>query len=172
MEMKRLTGGKMIGVNPQDTSLPLYGEEAKWRIEAPGTVQGNAASHVHLVELSKRLLGFPEPTLVKVMVRDLGTAVYLLMAPVKEEGPDVYELKNAVTRGKQPVVRKLKRLFKEAKLSLRGDAYYEVKVEVAEDEVLGPCLAGNWTDAVLRIPQSKSDDVAAGTDGDHVSQKG
>jgi hypothetical protein len=161
VEVRKLTGGKVVGVNPDRLQIPLYADAPKVRVGAPGTLFGNVGFFVQVNECSKRQFGIPEPTLVKVIFREIDTEVFLVIGIARAAGPDVYDLKFE-SGTKAPTVRGLKLLFEAAGIALRGDLWYEIETEIVEDEELGFAVAANWTHATTRPRTESEKDVAAG----------
>lgn len=93
MEFRKLKGGKVIGINPDQLQIPLYADDPKMKVGTPGTIFGNVGLFVQMNECSKRQFGIPEPTLVKVIFRQIGTEVFLVMGIARSTGADVYEIK-------------------------------------------------------------------------------
>lgn len=161
MEFKRLTGGKVIGTNPERLQVPLYADKPKIRVGAPGTLFGNVGLFVQLNECSKMAFGIPEPTLAKVVFRMIDSQIFLLIGCTTSPGPDVYELKFE-SGTKAPTIRGLKLLFDEAQIALRSDLWYESETEIVQDEDLGYAVAANWTDVTTRHRREGDSEVAAG----------
>ncbi|MFZ5825528.1 MAG: hypothetical protein ACOY94_14605 [Bacillota bacterium] len=163
MEIRKLTGGKVIGTNPERLQIPLYADQPKVRVGSPGTLFGNVGLYVQINECSKLQFGVPEPTLVRVVFREIDSQVYLVITGARAPGPDVYELKFESGTTKAPTVRGLKLLFEEARVSLRTDLWYECETEIVEDEDLGFAVAANWTRVATRPRrEAESDEAAAG----------
>jgi len=166
MVVRNLKGTRTIVVNPERIQFPLYGDAPHWRVGSPGTILGNVASGVQIVEASKKRLGTPDPTWVKVTFREVGGEYYLLVSPwpapadpAKRE-PDTYPLKYN-SRAKAPIIRGLKALFEATKMQLRADMWYEMESEPAEDEG-GAAVCANWTKATTSPRTESSDEAAAG----------
>lgn len=158
MEIKRLTGGTVIGTNPDRLQIPLRAEKPKIRVGTPGNLFGNVGLYVQVCECSKRQFGVPEPTMVRVVFRDVDSQVYLLLGCARAPGPDVYELR--FEQGtKAPNIRGLKPLFEEAQISLRTDLWYECETEIVHDEDLGYAVAASWTHVTTR-PRRESESEA------------
>lgn len=161
MEVRKLSGGKVVGTNPNRLQVPLYAGPPKIRVGAPGTVFGSVGLFVQINECSKLEFGMPEPTQVKVVFREIDSHVYLLIGPAREAGTDVYELK--FEQGtKAPTIRGLKPLFDEATITLRTDLWYEGETEIVQDEDLGYAVAANWTDVSSRPRREAESEAAAG----------
>jgi len=161
MRIRRLAGGTLIGTDPNRLPLPLYAKEPTVRVGSPGTLQGTVGTYVLLSECARRQTGLPEPTLVKVLFRETGGAVYLLLAPATAPGPDIYPLKFA-TGTRAPVVRKLKPLFEAAKIALRPDLWYAGPAELVQDETLGYVVAIDWSAIETSPRQTLTAESAAG----------
>lgn len=149
VEIRKLTGGKVIGTNPDGLQIPLRADRPKVRVGSPGSLFGNVGLYVQMSECSKLQFGMPEPTMVKVVFREIESQVYLLLGCARAPGPDVYELKFEQS-GKAPNIRGLKLLFQEAQIILRTDLWYERETEIVEDEILGYAVAANWTHVTTR----------------------
>lgn len=165
MAIRKLTGGKVIGVDQDELQVPLYADDPKMKVGTPGTIVGNVGLFVQMNDCSKRQFGLPEPTHAKVIFRQIGTEVYLVMGVARSTGPDVYEIKWESTT-KAPTIRGLKRLFEQAGITLRSDLWYEIETEIVEDEQLGFAVAASWTQAVTRPRPEAEKDVAAGQQPD------
>lgn len=63
-----------------------------------------------------------------------GCKVYILLAPVKEDGDDVYTLRFPKNASNAPAVSRLKPLFEEAGITLRPDVWYDLESTLVEDE--------------------------------------
>lgn len=165
VEFRKLTGGKMIGTNPDRLQLPLRADDPKMRVGTPGTLFGNVGLYVQMGECSKLETGVPEPTLAKVLIRETDSQLYLLIGCANAPGPDVYELK--FDQGpKTPTIRGLKPLFEEAKITLRTDLWYESETEIVHDESLGYAVAANWTKVTTRPRREGDTEAAAGQQPD------
>lgn len=160
MEIKRLTGGKVVGTNPNRLQIPLYADPPKIRVGTPGTMTGNVGMAVQLGECSKLQFGLPEPAMVKVLIREIDGQVYLLVGCAREAGPDVYALKYDAG-SKAPIVRGLKPLFDEARIKLRTDLWYESESQIVHDESLGYAVAVNWTGISTRPRREAQEETAA-----------
>lgn len=161
MEMKRLTGGKVVGTNPERLQVPIYADKPKVRVGSPGSVFGNVGLYVQMSECSKLEFGTPEPTMAKVVFRQINSEVYLVIGCARAPGPDVYELKFE-QGNKAPTIRGLKPLFEEARITLRTDLWYERETEIVHDEHLGYSVMASWTDVTTRPRREGENEVAAG----------
>lgn len=161
MEVKKLSGGKVVRTNPDRLPIPLRADDPKARVAAPGTLLGNVGFYVQLNECSKLEFGTPEPTLVKVLFREIDSQVYLVIGCAREPGTDVYALKFE-RDSKAPTIRGLKPLFEEALITLRPDLWYEGETEIVQDETLGYAVAVNWTGVTSRARQETDSEAAAG----------
>ncbi len=146
MEIRELTEGRIIGIDPERLQLPLYADPPRIRVGAPGTIVGNVGLYVMLTDVFKRQTGKTEPTLATVVFREVNKEIFLLVAPAEVSGPNVYELKFE-SNTKAPTIRGLKPLFEAAKIILRDDVWYDLKTEMVRDAQLGYAVAGNWTEA-------------------------
>lgn len=153
MAARILKGGKTITVNPDLLQFPLYGETPKARVEWPGTIQGNVAAGVLTCKAAEKRIGTPDPTWVKVVVRELEGELLFVLIPVpvpanpEQPPPDTYPLKlQKNVKKRAHVIRGLKRLVKEARLDMRPDTWYEMTMEAGEDEG-GAVVLGSWTKA-------------------------
>jgi hypothetical protein len=160
MEIKKLGQGKTIGVDQERLMYPKYADSPRLRAGTPASVVGNVAMGLQMAECSKLRLGNPVPTLVKVVFREIEGVLYLLLIPVNEAGPDVYDLKYT-NKSKVPVVRGLKLLFEKAKITLRGDLWYDMSSELVEDQEHGLAVGGQWTNVVTSPRGEEEKDVAA-----------
>lgn len=164
--MRKLTGGKTIAVDPARLQFPIYGDSPKVQVGSPGTVTGNVATGVQVLECAKSKLGQPDLTWVKVVFREIEGEQFLVIAPVKAPAdptnrePDTYPLKFH-SQAKAPIVRGLKLLFESNRVELRKDTWYEMTTEVAEDETLGMVVCGNWTKASTRARTVGDSEAAA-----------
>lgn len=162
MEIRQLTGGKVVGTNPDRLQVPLYASDPKVRVGTPGTLIGNVGLYVQMSECSKLEFGVPEPTMVKVVFREIDSQVYLLLGCARTPGLDVYDLKFE-QGNKAPTIRGLKPLFEEAKITLRTDLWYERETEIVHDEILGYAVAASWTSMTTR-PRREGDTEVASTE--------
>lgn len=170
MSEEVLSGGRMIGVNPNRLKLGPNAQDPKWRMEVPGTLEGNVATFAQLDEVFRKAHNRVEPTLVKIKVRALETGTYIVVAPVpaKIEGDeDIYEIKHG-NHTDSPRITGLKPLLAEAQIPLRADVYYEMTPKVMRDAELGQAVVLNWTTAttVPRPSTSSKQQTAAGSDPD------
>lgn len=131
--MEKLKGGRTIGVSPDRPQVSLYADPARIRVGAPGTMVGNVALGAVLNDCAKTRNGVPEPVWAKVLFREAGNKLYLLLAPEKEQGPDIYELKWE-GRSRTPVIRGLKLLFEAAQITLQPDLWYDLEPRLVEAE--------------------------------------
>ncbi|MFZ5826567.1 MAG: hypothetical protein ACOY94_19920 [Bacillota bacterium] len=162
VEIRKLAGGRVVGTNPDRLQIPLYADPPKVRVGTPGSLFGNVGLYVQISECSKLQFGVPEPTLARVVFREIDAEVYLVISPARAPGPDVYELKFQSSNGtKAPTVRGLKPLLEEAKIALRTHLWYECETEIVEDEDLGYAVAANWTNVATRPRREAEDDAAA-----------
>lgn len=161
MTIEKLTGGTVIGVDPNRLALPLYGDKPGFRVGTPGTIFGNVGMGAQFAFCARAELQTPEAMYAKVVFRHIGEKLYLLVAPAKTSGADVYELKYD-SKSPAPIIRQLKALFEEAKITLRPDIWYVMETKVVQDEMVGMAVAGIWTDAQLTDRGERRKDVAAG----------
>lgn len=161
MEIKKLSGGKVVGTKPDRLQLPLRADDPKARVGAPGTVFGNVGFYVQINECAKLESGTPEPTLVKVVFLEVDSQFYLVFSPAKAPGPDVYEMKFE-QGSKSPTIRGLKALFDDAGVTLRTDIWYEGQTEIVQNETLGHAVAVNWTNIATRPRREGDSEAAAG----------
>lgn len=161
MEIEKLTGGTLIGVKPDRIEVPIYGDKPRLRVGSPGTIFGNVGVGAQFSFCAKVELQTPETGYVKVVFRNIGEKLYLLMAPAKAAGPDVYEWKYE-SKSPAPTIRMLKPLFEEMQITLRPDVWYVMETKVVQDEAVGMAVAGIWTDAEVAPRRERDKDVAAG----------
>lgn len=163
MAARILKGGKIFNVNPDMLQFPLYSDRPKAWVQAPGTILGNVAMGVLLWKVAEERLKTPEPTWVKVILREIDGEMLFVITPVPappdpaKPGPDLYQLKTqASVKANAPVIRGLKRLFLAARLDMRPETSYEVEMEAATDET-GAVVCGSWTKAVPHKREPKDD---------------
>lgn len=169
--MEKLTGGKIIGVDPNRPHVSIYADPARVRVGAPAAIYGNVALGALIDECSRLREGIPKPAYAKAVFREVGGKLHLLLAPEKEAGPDVYEIKWD-SRYSVPVVRGLKLLFEAAKLNLQADLWYDMAPRMVEDEGLGVVLACCWTDSTTQPRLETEREVAAGSQTPENSNSG
>ncbi|HYF94529.1 MAG TPA: hypothetical protein VD969_20110 [Symbiobacteriaceae bacterium] len=163
--MRKLTGGKIHTVNPERVQFPLYGDLPKIRVGAPGTLFGNAAVGVQIMECGKQQLSMPETNWVKIVFREVTAEFLLVISAVKPPSdtkvrePDTYPVKYH-HEVKAPTIRGLKLLFESARIELRDDVWYEMPTEIGEDDTFGKVVFANWTKAVIK-PKSEGEGEAA-----------
>lgn len=161
MEIVKLTGGTLIGVKPDRAELPIYADKPRIRVGAPGTIFANAGMAAQFAFCTRTQLQVPETAYAKVVFKEVGEKLYFLVAPAKEPGADVYELKYG-SKSRAPIIRMLKPLFEEMTITLRPDTWYDMESKIVQDDTVGMAVAGIWTDAVLNPRVQREKEVAAG----------
>jgi hypothetical protein len=161
MEIEKLTGGTVIGVKPDRTEMPIYGDKARIRVGSPGTVFANVAMDAQFGICTRTELKVPETAYATVVFRQVGDKLYLIIAPAKGPGTNVYEVKYE-GKSRALVIRMLKPLFEEMKITLRPDIWYDMPAKIVQDENLGMAVACVWTDAERNKRGEREKDVAAG----------
>jgi hypothetical protein len=160
MKIKELSGGKTIGVAPEQAAMPLRGNAPRLRAGHPGTIEGNVNMAKQFAQCAKLQIGAPEALLAKVIFREIDGVMHLVVVPVKETGPDVYEVKYEGGKTKVPVIRLLRPLFASAQVAMRTDVWYDMPSEIVKDSEHGYGVSGVWTNAVI-TPRADSERDAA-----------
>lgn len=154
MEIRKLVGGKTIGVKTDRLPTNMYADDPAVRFRGPGTWHGNAGASVLFSEAARKQVGEPKPAEAKVVIREVGGEVYILVAfPPRtakaENAPkdlDIYRV-GYTYKTKAPIIRGLKRLLKDAGVSILPDLWYIMTPELVQDDQLGYAVACNWTKA-------------------------
>jgi hypothetical protein len=156
MEIRKFTGGKIIGTKSDRLQFPLYADDPSARFQAPGTLSGNVGLGVLMSEASKRQTGEPKPLEAKVVLREQGAELHLMISfpprATKAEGaqstkdPDIHPI-YYTGNARAPVIRGLKRLFADAGVAIMRDLWYIMVPELVADDQLGYSVACNWTKA-------------------------
>lgn len=170
MQIERLEGGTVLQVKQGRIPMNIYADDPQIRAGTPGTLLGNVGLGAQINEVSKLQLGTPEAVLAKVIFRQIGQEMFLVIGVASKPGPDVYELRFDTT-SKAPIIRGLKLLFKDSEITMRKDRWYEMPTKIVQDELVGFAVAGNWTQAKTR-PRIKGDaeDQAANDDAEQGTQ--
>ena len=151
----KLTGGTVIQYVPPEHGHP-NAESPFIRILLPGTIQSNTTAYALFCKVSQEQGGDPAPIRLDVQVRKTKEATYVVMAPGAEGKPGVlpfYFKPDESTPA--PTVAGLRDTFRTAELELRPDVAYKVDMFQGIDDLLGPCIYGNWSKATPEPIETK-----------------
>ena len=148
----KLTGGTVIQYVPPEHGHP-NAESPFIRILLPGTIQSNTTAYALFCKVSQEQGGDPAPIRLDVQVRKTKEATYVVMAPGAEGKPGVlpFYFKPDERRGAHRSG--LRDTFRTAELELAG----RPKVDMFQgiDDLLGPCIYGNWSKATPEPIETK-----------------